>query len=554
MIRARNGTRFAVVAAAFALVVAACGGDDEGEAEDAAPPETAAESEEPDASVEADAESGVDAEPDESADLGDGDAAVPGVSDSELRFGLVGEWTLDPASTIGSAQSMQVGLAVYDHLARPAADGSLEPELLTSWESDDLVSWTLTLREGVVFHDGNDFDADALVAHFDRLRDPDVACPCAPQLASIASMSAVDSLTVEVELSEPWAAFPVVVLGAPSSLMASPAAIEAAGSDYGTVAAVGTGPYRLVESVPGERVVVERNPDYWGSPADFARVTFLPIPDEQTRLQSLRAGDIDVMTSINPAIASQAADAGLAADTIVGLGPLMVQINHAVEPLDRVEVRQALAFGVDRDALNQVAYGGGSSPAIGLLPPDSPFAVGVNEPNTDVERARAIMDEVGPVTLRLSHTPDPGAQRVAQVLQQMWGDVGFDIQLQPVEQAQYIPSVFGRDYELALWTGPEIRDPDEMTAHVSTGGGINVSGYSNPRVDELLEAGRIETDPAARVEIYREMYGVLAEDVPTIYTLRKVGAIVWSDAVASVPAPETWGVQIIDVRSIRSAS
>lgn len=470
-----------------------------------------------------------------------------------LRFGLVSDWNLDPAGPLGTAQSMQVALGVYDYLVRPTADGTLLPELLTDWDSDDLATWTLRLRPDVSFHDGTAFDAAALIAHFDRLLDPDTQATSRNALLVIEQMRAVDDLTVEMVLGSPWAAFPAQILGGTTGLIASPAAIAAAGPDYGTVVAVGTGPYTVAESIPGERIVLERNPDYWGDQPSFDTVIYRPIPDEQTRLQSLQAGDIDIMTSINPDVATRAVAAGVNGETFLGLGSLSVQINHTVTPLDDLRVRTALALGVDRDALNQVGYGGGTQPSNGDLPPESVFATGVTFPQTDIARATAIMDEVGPVTLTLAHTPTPDSERVAQILQQMWGDVGITIELQSIEGAQYVPTIFSGQFELALFTGPEVVDADGLTDLFASNGVRNVGKYSNARMDELLTQGRVEADPEQRIAIYREAYAIAAEEVPAVYTVRKVGAIAWSDVVAVVPTPETWGVQIIDVRKVVAA-
>ncbi|HWL44368.1 MAG TPA: ABC transporter substrate-binding protein [Ilumatobacter sp.] len=451
---------------------------------------------------------------------------------------------------IGSAPSNQVALALYDYLLRPAADGTLQPELLTSWDSDDLVTWTLTLRDDVRFHDGTPFDADALVAHLERARDPEVACPCGSLFALVDGIVATGSHEVTVTLTEPWAAFPSMLLATPYGYVPSPTAVAEAGADYGTLTVVGTGPYRLVESVRGERVIVERNDDYWGDAPSFARITFRPIPDEQTRLQSLLAGDVDIITSLQPAVVTEAVANGLDGETFVGLGSLNIHINMSVPPFDDIDVRRALAHGVDRDALNHVVFADGSSPSNGPLSPDSPFASGVTFPQYDPEAARALLEGKGPISFELAHRPDQSSQNMAQVLQQMWGDVGFEVVLRPIEGAQYVPSVRAGDFEVALWTGPEILDPDALAPFFETGGSSNLSGYSNATFDELLDRGRVESDLAAREAIYREAYGILADEAPNVFTLLKIGALAWNDRVAQVPSPETWGVQIVDVRNI----
>ena len=217
-----------------------------------------------------------------------------------VRYGFS---TLDPAGFSEQPQ-FTAGLAVYDPLVTRDEAGDYAPSLATEWSiSDDLSTYTLTLRDDVVFQDGAPFDAAAVVAHFERLEDPATNCTCINSIASIGSIEAPDPTTVVFTLTQPDAFFLSELTG-PIGFIVSPKAAATYGADY-PLHPVGTGPFSLESFDP---VVLKKNPDYWqrddeGRPLPYLdEIEVRPIADEEERLESLRSGDVDLIQTDNAAV------------------------------------------------------------------------------------------------------------------------------------------------------------------------------------------------------------------------------------------------------------
>ncbi len=301
--RFRRSHRPALVAAAALLfVAAACGsGDDDsteapattaGAAETTVEPATdltdnSTESTTGTAAPESTAPgSTAPAESDDPEPVQGGEMVIGGIFDA---FGL------EPATFVGGITDGPLSYALYDPLTTYTADGAWEPWLAESVESDDLQNWTITIRDGVTFHDGTPFDAEAVKINLDRHKDPATKSRNLNNASNIDSVTVVDPLTVEIALAFPWAAFPEILAGN-IGLMASPTAIAA-----GTIATapVGTGPFVLAERTPGDRTIVERNPNYWREGEPYLdKITFRVVLDDSVRTTSVENGEIQAAQSI----------------------------------------------------------------------------------------------------------------------------------------------------------------------------------------------------------------------------------------------------------------
>jgi len=465
-----------------------------------------------------------------------------------LNVGLYAQpATLDPAGRSGDAGSQPVMYAVYDPLIDLQRDGSYKPALATKVDSSpDSRTWTVTLRRGVTFHDGTPFNAQSVAAHFKRLANPDTHCTCLATVQAITSIETPAADTVVFKLAKGWASFPAQVLGSSFAFIPSPAAVAAGGADFGT-RPVGTGPFKLVQFTRGDRIVVERNPAYWRSGLPYLdRIVFRPLPDEQTRLQSLRAGDIDLMQTINPLQAEQARAAGLQSRINMGLGSQMVALDNSREPFSDPRVRRALALAINRDALVKVMTNGLCRPGQGPLGEGSPYDGKAPWPGYDPKAARELLAAYGkPVTFELLTAASPDGRKQAEILQQMWRAVGVQATLATVDLPQLVDRVLAKkNFEAATWVAQEYPDPDGLFEGFHSHGRFNYMKYANPKVDSLLELARVNADPKVRLESYQEVNKILAEDSPVIFLMRKVGAVIYKPSVQNVPPAEWVGVQI----------
>jgi len=437
--------------------------------------------------------------------------------------------------------------AVYDPLIDMQRDGSYKFALATKVKSSpDSRIWTVTLRQGVSFHDGTPFNAQAVAAHFKRLANPNTHCTCLPTVQAITSIETPATDTVVFKLASGWASFPAQVLGSAFAFIPSPTAVAANGPDYGT-RPVGTGPFKLVQFTWGDRIVVERNPSYWRSALPYLdRIVFRPLPDEQTRLQSLRAGDIDLMQTINPLQAEQARAVGMQARINMGLGSKMVVLDTSREPFSDPRVRRALALAVNREALVKVMTNGICRPGQGPLGEGSPYDGKAAWPGFDQKAARELLAAYGkPVAFELLTVASPDGRKQAEVLQQMWRAVGVQVKISAVDFPQIAERVLSKkNFEAASWVAQEYPDPDGLFEGFHSRGRFNYMKYSNPKVDFLLELARVNTDPKVRLDSYQQVNKILAEDSPVIFLMRKIGAIIYKPSVQDVPPAEWAGVQI----------
>ena len=333
-----------------------------------------------------------------------------------LTVGLEADFPgFDPLG-MGALVERMVAVSFYEPLMEINEKGYIVPHLAESLSvSGDGMTYTAKLREGVKFHDATPFDADAVVFNFRRLMDPAKGCRCLAEVSSIRSVDKSGPYTVEFRLKAPNAAFPAVLADI-AGLQTSPTAIrkaESAGKNYAETP-VGTGPFRFVEWKRGISLRVERNPDYWqkGLP-HLDAVVYRPIPDGQTRMASLTAGDIQ-LAAVPSAADVAAAKSGQTRVKVVespGLGSVFAMFHAQRAPTNDARVRQALFHATDR-ALILKTINRGVYPIV-----NSPFGPGMMAGRLDVkfpeynpDKARALIKEYGkPVKFTLSVSAVPSA-------------------------------------------------------------------------------------------------------------------------------------------------
>lgn len=459
----------------------------------------------------------------------------PGV----LVVGQIAEpQSLDP-HTVTATNDFRILVNVYDGLVR-FKDGTLEvePALAESWDiSEDGRTYTFKLRQGVKFHDGSDFDADAVKFNFDRMLREDHPFydtgpfPLSFNFSSIEAVNVVDPHTVEFKLKEAFAPF-LSNLAYPTGLIVSPAAVEQYGKDYGRHPS-GTGPFKFVEWLSNQRVVIDRNPDYWGGAANLEAVVFRPITDANTRVAEMMAGGIDVMVEVPPDnLVTFKQDANFTVAEQAGPHVWFAILNAKSGPFADKRVRQAANYAVNKETLVNDVLQGTATVAAGPIPPAFNWVESTVEPYPyDPEKAKALLAEAGAEKPQLTFYVTEGGSgmldpiTMGAAIQADLQAVGFAVKIETYEWNTFLgrvnPGLEGKaDMAEMAWM---TNDPDTVpyltlrTDAMPDKGGFNSGYYSNPKVDELLEKARKATDQAERGKLYGEIQQIVHEDAPWLF-------------------------------------
>jgi peptide/nickel transport system substrate-binding protein len=402
------------------------------------------------------------------------------------------------------------------------------PQLATGHRWETPTQLLITLREGVRFHDGEAMDAEAVRYSLNRHLTMQGSFRRS-EIADMQSVEVVDPRTVRITLKAPSASF-MAALTDRAGMIVSPKAAEALGRNFGT-RPVCAGPFRFVERVAQERIVVERFREYWDAAnIHFDRVTYLPIPDNTVRLANLQSGAVEFVERMEPDdIRTIERARNLRAVAVDELGYFGITINvgngeRANTPMGRdARVRRAFELAIDRAAVNQVVYEGMYTPTRQPWPPANPFHVRDFQPEPrNVARAQALLREAGvtapfPVELTVPNNPD--LRQVGEVIQAMAAEAGFAVTLRAMEFASSLQAANRGEFQTYLvgWSGRT--DPDgNIFTFSRTGGGQNDGRYSNPEVDALLDAARVELDVEKRRDLYARMIRLsIGQDANRIY-------------------------------------
>ena len=430
-----------------------------------------------------------------------------------LRIGLQADpATLDPAQSVSFVDRVVLA-AVCDKLIELDARLAYMPQLATEWAwSADGLALTLKLRAGVVFHDGEPLDAQAVKFNIERYK----TAPYSRRVSELKPVKAavvVDPMTVRLELSEPYAPL-LAQLADRAGMMVSPKAARELG-DAMTKRPVCAGPYKMVEWVAQDRIVFERFDRYWNAAAvTIDRVAYLPIPDDTVRLTNLRAGSFQLTERVAPSdLGIVRGDARLKLYESPSLGYRVLSINGtrgegAKSPLgSSARLREAFELSLDREIINQVAFDGAFIPTSQPEAPGTTYYAGAFPvPPRDLARARALVAEHGGrPTVNLLIGADPLDARVAQVIQAMAGEAGFEVRITVMEAATLLNRITNGNYEVSLliWSGRA--DPDaNISIWVACDGFVNYGKYCEPKLDDILRRARQTTEMAERKRLYAE--------------------------------------------------
>ncbi len=457
-----------------------------------------------------------------------------------LRVAFQNDWeSLDPQVT-SSYSSLQILNNVLETLTTFDDELNLVPGLATSWEqSEDGLTWTFNLREGVMFSNGREMTADDVVFTYTRFLDPEGGFSgssgnIGPEGTVV---EAVDTYTVTITTPEAVGIEPIL-LGAnkATGIIAS----ESVQEDGSIQVPIGTGPFMISEVDGTSSILLERNPYYWQEGLPYLdAVEIQPIPDDVVRETSLLGGEIDWVLTIAPqSYEALVADENIVVDTAPQLSYDYIGLNLTRPPFDNVLVRQAVAFAIDREQICEAAYFGLCDPLQGPVGAGSPwhFDYAPYDGAPDLDRARELLAEAGYADgFEMEWLPNSQVQetvRAAQVLQAQLTQVGITSTIYAPEWAEWLEleGNFNYDAYICSWNGLIDADQYYYLQH-HTGLVFNFTGYSNPEFDDLVDAGRETADFDARYDIYSQANQILVDDAPYIYMYNKSEIRAYSPAV-----------------------
>ena len=470
-------------------------------------------------------------------------AATPALAQTPPNVLVVGQiaepQSLDPQVST-AANDFRITTNIFEGLVR-FKDGTLEvePALATDWTiSDDGLTYTFTLREGVTFHDGTPFNAEAVKFTFDRMLDENHPYyetgpfPLSFNFADITETKVIDDTTVEFTLGQPFAPF-LTNLATNTGGIVSPAAVAEFGDDFGRNP-VGTGPFQFEEWQSNTRVVASRNDAYWGDPAGMETVVFRPITDANTRVAEMLSGGVDLMVEVPPDNVSMFADdPTFTVYDAVGPHVWYVMLNAKDGPFADKLVRQAANYAVNKETLVNDVLQGTAGVSAGPIPPAFNWAYNESvEPYPyDPDMARQLLEESGADDLSVTFYVTEGGSGMLDpipmgtAIQADLEAVGFDVEIETYEWNTFLaevnPGLEGKaDMAEMAWM---TTDPDTLpfltlrTEAWPEAGGFNSSYYSNADVDALLDTARTATDQDTRADAYMEVQEIVHEDAPWIF-------------------------------------
>ncbi|MGY1849115.1 MULTISPECIES: ABC transporter substrate-binding protein [unclassified Blastococcus] len=425
---------------------------------------------------------------------------------------------LDPHTTT-AYPAFQILENVYDTLVVPAADDlTMEPSLAESWEtSEDGLTWTFTLREGVTFHDGSEFDAADVVYSYNRIIDEELANSY--RFANVESVEAADPQTVEITVSQPTPNLPALIGGFKGMAILPEGAAEE--FDLNTEA-VGTGPFQL-ESSDASSTVLTRFDEYWGQEPTLDGVEFRYITEPAAALTALQNGEVQWTDNIPPQqIESLEGDDAVELATTPSVDYWYMSMNYDREPFGNPQVRQAIATAIDRAAVTEAARFGAAQPNQTAIPEDSFYYYDYAPFEPSAEEAQALLEQAGvqtPITMGLMVTDEfPETVTAAQVIASQLQPIGINVDVQTVDFATWLDRQSQGDFDAFMlgWLG-NIDPFDYYHSQHITDGSNNYQGYSNPEVDRLLTEASTETDEDTRKDLYDQAAQLIVDDVSYVY-------------------------------------
>ena len=415
---------------------------------------------------------------------------------------------LDPTGAAAQAIDQVLYSNVFEGLTRFRADGSIAPGLAESWEiSKDGKTYVFKLRKGVKFHDGTTFDAEDVKFSLDRARAPDSKNAQKGLFASIAEVTVVDAHTVKLTLKAPNGRL-LFNLAWGDAVIVAPESVKTLATKP-----IGTGAYKFVKWVKGDRIDLERFADYWGAKPALAKATFRFISDPTAAFAAVMAGDVDVFAGFPAPENLPAFKADPRFQVLVGSteGETILAINNKQKPFDDVRVRKAVSMAIDRKAIIDGAMFGIGTPIGTHFAPHHPDYVDLTSKSPyDPAAAKKLLAEAGypdgfETTLKLP--PPSYARRGGEIIAAQLRAIGVKVKIVNLEWAQWLEEVFrGKNYGLTIVSHTE---PMDIGIYARDGYYFQ---YSNPKFKAVMAKFNLATDPAEQSKLLKEAQTIIADD------------------------------------------
>lgn len=447
-----------------------------------------------------------------------------------LKVAIAGEPDqLDPQKT-SSYFSFEVLENVFDTLVEPDASLQMKPALATSWTtSADKLSWTFTLRNGVTFQDGHPFTSADVVYSYERIIKNKLAN--AWKFGNVKSVTAPDAHTVTIALTHPTPNLLSNIGGFKGMAIVEKANVT--GGKIGTHP-VGTGPFSLTKWTSGNSIRLTANPKYWGGAPKVAGIDYRFISSGATAIAALKSGEIDWTDSI-PAqqVSTLKGDSSVTVGDAPSNDYWYLALNEKRKPWNDVRVRQAIAYAIDRNGIVKVAKYGNAAVNELAIPKQSAWYTSYDTYSTNVAKAKQLLASAGvhgSLSLDMLATSDyPETVSAAQVIADELQPLGIKVKIRTPDFATWLDQQNSGKFDMLMmgWLGN--LDPDDFYySQHHTGGGSNAQGYSNKKVDALLDAGRTETDTAKRKQDYADAAKIIADEASYIYLYNPTVVQAWS--------------------------
>lgn len=448
---------------------------------------------------------------------------------SELRIALQDDPDILDPVLAKTFSGRLVYTAMCDKLIDISRDMDFIPELAQNWKfSEDGKTLTISLRKDVVFHDGTPFNADAAVYSLKRAMT--FSQPVHDdELSSVSDIEATGPFELTIKLKYPDAAL-LSYLADRAGVMVSPKAAREMGSDFG-LKPICAGPFRFVEHVPHDRIVLEKFDRYWNKDViKFDRITFLSIEDPAVRFSNLRAGIVDMIDRLSATDFAKAKTlTRIKTDSTMNEAYLALIVNlansdKAAAPLGQEKLlRQAFSLSIERSFIRDNVYGGAMVAGNQPWRPDSVwFNSRYPVPARDLEKARQLIKQAGfedkEINVQISNSNNPVILQAMQAVQKMANEAGFHVTLHPKEETKLAADNREGNFKVSAqeWSGRI--DPDgNIFWFISCHGGDNIGKYCNSDVDRKLSLARQTLDPAERADLYHQVIATLQDDMPIIY-------------------------------------